>query len=163
MILKYIVNEIMNGLKAVNTLNFKGLNKTFLVAVTTVFFVVFFNACNTVPDEKTDTRTIKDLIVHIKNSGLHIEKIFDVRYQALLANDGIVMKVDGVSAEFYMYEPSIPYQKKKLDKIKKNNSIEVLGYKFPCAVNGKFIMISRSENINKKKVVKAFKDFKLKN
>ncbi len=124
--------------------------------------LIFSSSCNTVPDYISDNRTIPQLVEYLKTSGLKIDKIFpNVRYQAILASDGVVMVIDGARVEFYIYDMSKPYQKRKLDKIRKNKEIVVLGRHVPCITNGRFIMMTYSDNPNKIRAMKVFKNFKL--
>jgi len=133
---------------------------TFLALAVMVLFI--FNSCTSIPEEMRDNRTIPQLIEHLKKSGLKINKTQNVRYQALLASDGKVMVVEGANVEFYEYNMNEDYQRDKLRKIRKHGYIMVLGYKIPAITNGKFIMLTYSENPNKVKVIRAFRNFKLK-
>ena len=149
----------MNNLNAISKLNFYRLTRLSSLVIIATIFLLFVNSCNTTSTEKPDTRTIPDLVKHLKDSGLKINKTMKVRYEAVLASDGIVMVVNDAKVEFYIYEPSISYQKKKLDYAKKNKSVQVLGITIPCVVNGKFVMFTYTDNPNKMKVIKAFKAF----
>jgi hypothetical protein len=151
----------MNILKSNKQFSFKRDTGALVIPLLTLIIVLIFNGCASVPDEMRDDRTIPQLIEHLKKSGLKINKTKNVRYQALLASDGKVMVVEGANVEFYLYDMKEDYQRKKLEKIKKHGYIMVLGYKIPAITNGKFIMLTYSENPNKIKVIRAFRDFKL--
>jgi hypothetical protein len=138
------------------------LTKLFKTAFLTISLLLILNGCQSVPEELVDNRTIPQLIEHLRKSGLKINSIKNVRYQALLATDGRVMVVEGANVEFYAYDMNEEFRRKKLRKIKKHGYILVLGYKIPAITNGKFIMLTYSENPNKIKVIRAFKSFKLK-
>jgi hypothetical protein len=124
-------------------------------------FVLFFCGCATVPDVMNDNRTITQLVKHLNDCGLKVEKSFPVRYQAILANDGIVMVIEGVRVEFYEYDVHKPYQKEKLEKIKKNKHIMILGTPVPAITNGKFIMLTYSDKPELIKIIRAFRSFKM--
>ena len=129
------------------------------VAILFLFVMLCFPGCQTVPDYQNDTRTIPQLINYLKESGLKIDKLYPVRYQAILASDGIVMDIEGGTAEFYLYDTSKTYQLDKLKKIKKNKYINILGNHVPAITNGRFIMLTYSSNPNLIKIIKAFRKF----
>ena len=126
-----------------------------------VLQLLLFCGCATVPDAMNDTRTIRQLVQHLHGCGLKVEKSFPVRYQAILASDGIVMIIEGVRVEFYAYDMHKKYQKAKLEKIRKNNHIIILGTSVPAITNGKFIMLTYSNKPNLVKIIRAFKSFEM--
>ena len=140
-------------------------NRLASVAIFALIFTsssIFLPGCVSTSAEMQDTRTIDQLIKHLQDSGLKINQIMrNVRYQAILASDGVVMKVEDANVEFYLYNMNIDYQKKKLLKVKKQGYIMVLGNKIPAITNGHFIMLTYSENPNKVKVIRAFENFKM--
>ena len=150
----------MNALKNLKKLTLKQLPRMIILSAFTAIFMLYFAGCQSVESKMmNDRRTIPQLIEHLRKSGLKIDKIQKVRYQAILASDGRVMVVDGANVEFYTYDVTQDYQKEKLEKIKKHGSINILGYKIPAITNGKFIMLTYSENPNKALVIRAFKKF----
>ena len=126
-------------------------------------FILILGGCATIPDAKQDTRTMADLAAYFKKCDMHIDKIMPVRYQAILASDGLIMFIDGVRCEFYVYDVNKKFQKKKLDKIIKNKAIMVLGYKIPAITNGRFVMLDNIENPDKIKIIRAFRKFPISN
>jgi len=152
----------MNTLKNIKNDIFKYLSKVTFLSIITISLFFLFSGCRSMPEDLLDTRTIPQLIEHLKESGLKIEKVQHVRYQAVLASDGRVMVVDGCNVEFYAYDMNEEYQRDKLRKVRKHGYIVVLGYKIPAITNGRFIMMTYSENPNKIKVIRAFRNFKLK-
>ena len=150
----------MNALKNLKELTLKQLPKMITFSAFAALFLLYFTGCQSLDSQLlNDKRTIPQLIEHLRKSGLKIDKIQKVRYQAILASDGRVMVVNGANVEFYTYDVTKEYQKEKLKKVRKHGYIEILGYKIPAITNGKFIMLTYSENPNKALIMRAFKKF----
>ena len=131
----------------------------FICMVATPLF--FTTGCQSTSQKMLETRTIDQLILHLKESGLKIDKLMrNVRYQAILASDGAVIIIEGANVEFYLYDINIDYQREKLAKIKKQGYIKVLGTHVPAITNGQFIMLTYSDSPNKIKSIRAFQNLK---
>jgi len=137
------------------------INRFFLTCSFLIFFA--FTGCVTTDiDPANDTRTISDLIQHIKDSGLKIDKIYRVEYRAVLASGGVVLEIENTPVEFYIYDPAVNYQKKRLDNIKKEHKLDILGIPTKCLVNGKFVMFDYSQKPTMVKIRKVFRSFSVK-
>ncbi len=146
--------------------NCRRVKFSYIASMMTLAFMVaapifFVTGCQSTPTEFEDTRTINQLIIYLKKSGLTIDTLMrNVRYQAILADDGAVMVIEGANIEFYLYNMKVDYQANKLLKVKKQGYIMVLGNKVPAITNGHFVMLTYSENPNKVKTIRAFKKYK---
>ncbi|MBN1864564.1 MAG: hypothetical protein JW808_06650 [Victivallales bacterium] len=120
--------------------------------------ILLFSSCATLP-EPVERRSLLDLIDYFDNIGLPPEKVSTTRHQALLAADGCVMWIEGAKVEFYIYDVTIPNQKEKLDKIRRENKIEVLTYNVEAVVNGGIVMLLYSTHPSVAKISRAFRKF----
>ena len=153
----------MKNFKDLKKLSLNHLARLLTLALIFTSSTFLSTGCQSTSPAMQDTRTIDQLITHLKKSGLKINQIMrNVRYQAILASDGVVMTVEDANVEFYLYDMNVDYQKKKLLKIKKQGYITVLGNKVPAITNGRLVMLTYSDNPNKIKSIRAFKNFELK-
>ena len=126
-----------------------------------IFLSILLSSCISTPSTIKETRNLLDLVDYFDNSDLKPEKIQPTRYRTLLASAGCAMFIQGAKVEFYIYDISDLKQKRKLEKIIKNNKIRVLSLDIPVTVNGGIVMLTYSDNPNKAKIVRAFKRFPL--
>ena len=145
----------------------KGILKAFLFFSVLSATVLFPGCATTEYNPSDDTRTLKDLFDYLRSSDLKIEETHPrVRYEAILASGGFVMVIDGVRAEFYVYNPKIEYQLKKLRFVKDNGFIELLNckdFKIPGMVNGKFVLLlpGQGNPDTVRKIKTVFKHFEM--
>ena len=151
----------MNVLKDCRQFTFNHIAGAMILAFMVAIPILFTTGCQSTSTKVMETRTIDQLILHMKKSGLKINKLMrNVRYQAILASDGAVIIIEGANVEFYIYDTNIDYQRDKLAKIKKHGYINVLGTKVSAITNGPFVMLTYSDNPNKIKSINAFKNLK---
>lgn len=142
---------------------FKKINSPYHLSllIFSISSLLLLSSCMSTPSLTKETRNLLDLIDYFENSDLNPEKIQPTRYRTLLASAGCAMFIQGAKVEFYIYDISDPRQKRKLEKIIKNNKIRVLSLDIPVAVNGGIVMLTYSEHPNKAKIIRAFKRFPL--
>ena len=59
----------------------------------------------------------------------------------------------------YKYDATKKKMKKKLDYIKKNECVYIVGNRFPARVNGSFVMVDYEINPQKDKLIRVFDEF----
>ncbi len=125
-----------------------------------IFFactIIVFASCATIDNNH---RTIGDVIAHFDNSGLKAEKIYPSLADMIKADSGCVLVFEGQRFEIYKYNINKSEQKAKLDMIKENNEMVILGFKNKVLVNGSFILLNYRGHIKEAEIVEAFKSFK---
>jgi len=135
------------------------LAKKFLSILVLLTVSMTFSGCLSTSDTKPETRNLLDLIDYLDHNKLKAEKIIPVRFQTLNASDGCILIINGTRVEIYVYDSAIKSQKEKLEKIKKNKSIQVLSLTVPVIVNGGMVMLVNSRDPKLSNVINAFKSF----
>lgn len=114
--------------------------------------------CSTTSNEHR-RKTIQGLYNHFKASGLKIESVENVVYQAVHASDGIIMYIDGAKVEIYDYNIKIPAQKRRLEKIAKTGKMMILTIPVPAMVNSNLVMLTYTQHPKIHEIERAFKSF----
>ena len=123
---------------------------------------LIFTGCVTLQEAETrETRSLGDLIHYFYKCDLKPDEIQPTRFEAVRASDGCAMFIGGAKVEVYIYDIDDPIQKKKLEKIRKENSIMILAMKVPVAINRGMVMLTYSKHPKKAEIVRAFKRFPL--
>ncbi len=104
-------------------------------------------------------RTLIDIIKHFDNSGLRAEQIQPSLFEAIRAQDGCLLKINGMDIEIYKFDTSKEDIRLKLKEIKEKGYMNILFLKVPAMVNGSFVMIKYKDHPDCAKLVKAFSDF----
>jgi len=123
------------------------------------FLIFSLFGCMSFSNSEPEKRNLLDLIDYLDHNKLKAEKIIPVRFQTLHASDGCILVINGIKTEVYIYDSSNKAQKKKLEKIKKNKSIQVLSLTVPVVVNGGMVMLVYSKDNKVSEIIKAFKAF----
>jgi len=136
------------------------LTKRFFTVTALLGVLLAISGCMSIlQDTKPETRNLLDLIDYFDHHNLKAEKIIPVRFQTLHASDGCILIIKGTRVEVYVYNSAIESQRKKLEKIKKNKSIQVLSLTVPVVVNGGMVMLVYSKDPQVSAIIKAFKSF----
>ena len=104
-------------------------------------------------------KTIQGLYNHFKASGLKVESVENVVFQAVRASDGIIMYIDGAKVEVYDYNIKIPLQKRHLAKIAKTGKMNILTIPVPAMVNSNLVMLTYTQHPKIHEIKRAFKNF----
>ena len=75
------------------------------------------------------------------------------------AESGFSVILAGKQVAFYKYDATKKKMKKKLDYIKKNECVYIVGNRFPARVNGSFVMVDYEINPQKDKLIRVFDEF----
>ena len=114
--------------------------------------------CSTV-SQKPRRKTIQGVFDHFKASGLKVDKVEDVLFQAVRASDGIIMYIDGAKVEIYDYNTAIPVQKRHLEQVEKTEKLTVLTIPVSAVVNCNLVMLTYSQHPKMREIINAFKSF----
>lgn len=134
--------------------------RALIYATALSIFTIILSGCFTLQEEETiETRSLGDLIHYLNKCNLKPDEIQPTRFEAIRASDGCALFIGGAKVEVYIYDISNSIQKKKLEKIKKENSIMILAMRVPVAINGGMVMLTYSNHPKKAEIVRAFKRF----
>ena len=75
------------------------------------------------------------------------------------AERGFSVILAGKQVAFYKYDAKKKKMRKKLDYIRKNKCVYIVGNRFPARVNGSFVMVDYEINPQKDKLIRVFDDF----
>ena len=75
------------------------------------------------------------------------------------AESGFSVFLAGKQVAFYKYDATKKKMRKKLDYIKKNGCVYIVGHRFPARVNGSFVMVDYEINPQKDTLIKVFDEF----
>lgn len=130
-----------------------------LVAVLggTVIFVMIAG-CSSVHNNSLKPR---DLATCLSAHGVKIEYIRPLEPAILYADAGIEFEISGQRVAAYHFNTDLDVQKKRIEKIKKNKYVFIMGLKFPAIVHGSYVLVNANPNPQKHKIIDAFKKFDL--
>lgn len=75
------------------------------------------------------------------------------------AERGFSVILAGKQVAFYKYDATKKKMRKKLDYIRKNKCVYIVGNRFPARVNGSFVMVDHEINPEKETLIRVFDDF----
>lgn len=75
------------------------------------------------------------------------------------AESGFSVFLAGKQVAFYKYDATKKKMRKKLDYIRKNKCVYIVGNRFPARVNGSFVMVDYEINPQKDTLIKVFDEF----
>ena len=75
------------------------------------------------------------------------------------AESGFSVILAGRQVAFFKYDATKKKMRKKLDYVRKNKCIYIVGNRFPARVNGSFIMVDYESNPEKEKLIRVFDEF----
>lgn len=134
--------------------------RALIYATAFVTLATLNSGCASFSSEETrETRSLADLIYFLNKCGLKPDEVQPTRFEAIRASDGCALYIGGCKVEVYIYDISETVQKRKLEKIRKNNSIMILAMKVPVAINKGMVMLTYSRHPKKAEIVRAFKKF----
>ncbi len=79
--------------------------------------------------------------------------------QDVQAETGFSLEIAKKQVFFFEYNPNLKKGKAKLEYVKKNGYMYILGSKFDAEVNGNYVMIGHGENPKKAQLIQTFKEF----
>ncbi|HBC88859.1 MAG TPA: hypothetical protein DCZ94_18100 [Lentisphaeria bacterium] len=121
--------------------------------------ILMLSGCFSIFKKDNNSKTIVDLVDHMKASGINIEAFHPALFEMIVAEDGIVVKIDGADIQVFKYDTKIQKQKDKLDKIYQKGLITILGVDFSAKINGSFILLNYKDHPDEVKIVQAFESF----
>ena len=80
----------------------------------------------------------------------------------LYADSGMEMGISGKRVAAYHFNTDLDTQKKRIEKIKKNKYVYIMGLKFPAMVHGSYVLVNVNSNPQKHKIIAGFKRFHIK-
>ena len=124
-----------------------------LLATTTIFIMIAGCVVN------NNSLHVKDLADCLALHGVKIEYIRPLEPALLYADSGMEMGISGKRVAAYHFNTDLDVQKKRIEKIKKNKYVFIMGLKFPAMVKGSYILVNVNANPQKHKIIAAFDKF----
>lgn len=106
----------------------------------------------------TDIRTGGDLVRHFNRCGLKVVGVGGLVTDPVQAEYGWRLKIGDRFIGIYKYGTSRK-QRLRLNNIKKDDCIYILGNMFPIMINGNFVMIDVEGHEKSEEIIQAFKSF----
>ena len=101
----------------------------------------------------------KDLADCLALYGVQIEYIRPLEPAVLYADSAMEMGISGKRVAAYHFNTDLKAQKKRIEKIKKNKYVFIMGLKFPALVKGSYVLVNVNANPQKHKIIAAFNKF----
>jgi len=121
--------------------------------------VVFGSSCSLfLPEKDNNDRGIRELAAHMLQN-TKTKYLCDMEPGPAHAESGFSVMDGKHQVAFYKYNKKSKKQTKKLDYIKKNKCLFLVGYKYPAMVNGSFVMIDFEETPQRQQLIDAFMSF----
>ena len=107
---------------------------------------------------KKDLRDFSDLMKHFDRSGIK------VYYNGLIpeyamASEACRLLIDERYIGFYKYDVTLRKQRARLEQIKKDKELYIMGMPFKAHVNGAFVMIDAESHEKGEEIINAFRRF----
>lgn len=104
---------------------------------------------------------IRDLADCLSLYGVKIEYIRPLEPALLYADAGMEMGISGQRVAAYYFNVNLPIQRERIEKIKKNKYVYIMGLKFPALVKGSYVLVNVNSNPQKHKIIAAFDKFEM--
>ena len=105
---------------------------------------------------------VRDLADCLTMHGVKIEYIRPLEPAILYADNAMEMGISGQRVAAYHFNTDLETQRKRLERIKKNKYVYIMGLKFPAMVHGSYVLVNVNSNPQKHKIIAAFKKFHMK-
>jgi hypothetical protein len=116
--------------------------------------------CMTSSERDNNAKTLDDLVVHFKKSGLTIDTVQPLLPDPIKSDSAMAVQIAGRQVGLYKFNTRWKKSQDRLAKIKQAGELHIVGIRFEAMVNGSFVMIDYEKNPEKDKIVAAFKDFR---
>jgi hypothetical protein len=124
-----------------------------VLLLTTIFIMIAGCAVN------NNSMHVKDLADCMALHGVKIEYIRPLQPAVLYANSGMEMGISGMRVAAYHFNTDLKTQRERIEKIKKNKYVFIMGLKFPAMVKGSYVLVNVNSNPQKHKIIAAFDKF----
>ena len=135
-------------------LNFNVKSRIAVLCGTIIFFMIA--GCTTVHNNSLKPR---DLATCLSAHGVKIEYIRPLESAILYADAGIEFGISGKRVAAYHFNTDLETQRKRIENIRKNKFVFIMGLKFPAMVHGSYVLVNANPNPQKHKIIAAFKKF----
>jgi len=124
-----------------------------VLLLTTIFIMIGGCAVN------NNSMHVKDLADCLALHGVKIEYIRPLQPAVLYANSGMEMGISGMRVAAYHFNTDLKTQRERIERIKKNKYVFIMGLKFPAMVKGSYVLVNVNSNPQKHKIIAAFDKF----
>ena len=101
----------------------------------------------------------RDLATCLSAHGVKIEYIRPLEPAMLYADAAIEFGISGKRVAAYHFNTDLEAQRKRIENIRKNKFVFLMGLKFPAIVHGSYVLVNANPNPQKHKIIAAFKKF----
>ena len=101
---------------------------------------------------------IDELVKHILTK-TDAQPCCDMEPGPVHAESGFSVILAGKQVAFYKYDANKKKMRRKLDYIRKNKCVYIVGNRYPARVNGSFVMVDHEINPEKEKLIRVFDEF----
>ena len=103
----------------------------------------------------------RDLADCLSANGVKIEYIRPLEGGVIFADSGMELGISSKKVAAYHFNTDLKAQRKRIERIKKNKFVYIMGLKFPAMVKGSFVLVNVNSNPQKHKIIAAFKKFEM--
>ena len=104
---------------------------------------------------------VRDLADCLSANGVKIEYIRPLKGGVIFADSGMEMGISGQKVAAYHFNTDMETQRKRIERIKNNKFVYIMGLKFPAVVKGSFVLVNVNPNPQKHEIIAAFKKFEM--
>lgn len=105
--------------------------------------------------------TVRDLADCMVLHGVKVEYIRPLEPAMLYADSAMELGISGQDVAAYYFNIDLETQKKRIEKIKKNKYVFLMGLKYPAVVKGSYVLVNVNPNPQKHKILAAFDKFEM--
>ncbi|MDD5699550.1 MAG: hypothetical protein PHH77_13130 [Victivallaceae bacterium] len=102
---------------------------------------------------------VRDLADCMNLYGVKIDYVRPLEPSILYADSGMEMGISGHKVAAYYFNTDLETQRKRLERIRKNKYVYIMGLKFPAIVHGSCVLVNANSNPQKHKIIAAFEKF----
>lgn len=134
-----------------------GIKNCFAILLLTTIFIMLVG-CATVNNNSLHEKDLADcLAMH----GVKIEYIRPLEPAMLYADSAMELGISGKRVAAYHFNTDLKTQRKRIENIKKNKFVFLMGLKFPAMVKGSYVLVNVNVNPQKHKIIAAFDKFEM--
>jgi hypothetical protein len=104
---------------------------------------------------------VRDLADCLAANGVKIDYIRPLEPALLYADSAMELGISGKQVAAYRFNTDLKTQRERIENIKKNKYVYIMGLKFPAMVKGSFVLVNVNSNPQKHKIIAAFDKFEM--
>lgn len=101
----------------------------------------------------------EDFARHLIDCGVPVRQAQRLSPDPFRANEALAIDIDGQEIGVYKFNQDTEVQRRRLEKIRQEGCVYVIGIKYPVTVHGSFMLLGVEKNPRKTEILKALKSF----